>query len=84
MSRLVDLDDLAGLERAWVELERLREVRQADPELREAIIRRCERLSPEDAAPILSALDEMHPDLVLKLHFEALAGDLLHRPRRVR
>lgn len=80
MTRLVDLDDLAGLERAWAELERVRTVRVADPELREAIERRLESLSSEEAAPVLAALDELHPEVVLESFFDVLAGELLHKP----
>ena len=70
--RLVDLDDAAGLELAWMALERRRAVRRIDPELREAIIRRCERLPSSAAAPILADLDELHPAVVLETHFGAL------------
>ena len=75
--RLVDLDDPAGLERAWSELSRLRAIRAADPELREVILRRCERLTPDQAAPVLAALDEVHPQCVLSAYFDVLAGDAL-------
>ena len=71
--RLVDLDDAAGLELAWMALERRRSVRRIDPELREAIIRRCERLPSSAAAPDPSRdLDELHPAVVLETHFGAL------------
>ena len=74
MTRLVDLDSIAGLECAWSELERRRELRDADPELREAIMRRCDYLSSDKAAPILVALDQVHPALVLEIHFTVLAS----------
>jgi hypothetical protein len=62
----VDLDDAAGLERLWVELKHHRAIRDADPALRAAIIRRCGRLATDRAAPILKALDEVHPAVVLE------------------
>jgi hypothetical protein len=71
--RVVDLDDITGLERAWSELERLHAIRDADPELREAILRRCEHLDAVVAAPILAALDEVHPEAVIEAHFKSLA-----------
>ncbi len=72
MTRLVDLDDVAGLERAWFELERVRAIRAIDPPLRENILRHVNRLAPDVAAPILAALDEVHPALVLAVHFETI------------
>ncbi len=48
----VDLDDAAGLERLWAELARHRAIRDADPKLRAAILRRCDRLSADVAAPV--------------------------------
>lgn len=80
MTRLVDLDDLAGLERAWAELERVHTIRQADPELREAIVRRCDGLHPDDAERVLAALDLAHPSAVLEAFFDLLAGELLQAP----
>jgi hypothetical protein len=73
--RWVNLDDAAGLELAWCELERRRAVRDADPELREAILRRCDALPSELAAPILVDLDELHPEVVLDAHFRTLVAD---------
>ena len=70
--RLVDLDDAAGLELAWMELAHRRAIRQADPALRAAIERCCAHLDPERAAPILAALDEVHPAVVLDAHFAEL------------
>jgi hypothetical protein len=75
VSRWVDLDDAAGLELAWMALRRRRAVRDADPELREAIIRHCDRLPSEVAAPILVDLDEMHPAAVLDGHLRTLVAD---------
>jgi len=73
VTRLVDLDDPVGLELAWSVLERRRALHDVDPELREAIIRRCDRLPSDVAAPILVALDQMHPEAVLEAHFGTLA-----------
>jgi hypothetical protein len=70
----VDLDDAAGLEFAWMELERRRAIRRIDPELRAVILRRCERLTPDVAAPVRVALDEMHPELVLEVFFDNLTS----------
>jgi hypothetical protein len=71
----VDLDDAAGLERLWSELRRHRAIRAADPPLRRAILRRAERLTGEAAKPILDALDELHPAVVLEAHFTVLVPD---------
>jgi hypothetical protein len=70
--RLVDLDDLTGLERAWGELERLHALRAIDPELRANIERHLDQLDPADAAPIRAALDEIHPEAVLEVHFKTI------------
>ena len=73
MTRLVDLDDSVGLERAWAELERVHAVRAIDPDLYENIRRRCELLDdPADAEPILRDLDQLHPALVAEIHFDTL------------
>jgi hypothetical protein len=72
VTRMVDLDDAAGLELAWQELSRRRAVREIDPPLREAILRRCERLPSSAAASIRADLDELHPAVVLETHFGAL------------
>ena len=78
MTRLVevDLDDAAGLERLWSELRRHRAIRDADPELRQAIIRRCERLPADVAAPVLEALNEVHPMVVLESYFTTMVPDM--------
>lgn len=70
--RLVDLDDLAGLEQAWDELRRYRALREIDPHLRASIIRRCQALPSDVAAAILTDLDQRHPEAVLETHFEPL------------
>ncbi len=70
--RLVDLDDLAGLERAWAELERVRSIRAVDPELREDILRRLDQIDPVTAAPVRAALDRMHPEMVLEAFFRTI------------
>jgi len=46
----------------------------ADPELRLAIFRRCQKLDPAVAAPVLEALSELHPELVLEEYFKVLAA----------
>jgi hypothetical protein len=68
----VDLDDTAGIERLWAELQHARAIRDADPPLRVAILRRCDGLSAEVAAPILTALDELHPEVVLEAYFTSI------------
>jgi len=65
----VDLNDIAGLERAWSELERVRAIRAIDPPLREAILRHVDRLEPAVAEPIRIALDQAHPEVVLAAYF---------------
>jgi len=72
----VDLDDVAGLERLWAELARHRAIRDADPPLRAAILRRCDRLSADVAAPVLHALDEMHPEVVLESFFTTIVPNM--------
>jgi hypothetical protein len=72
---MVDLDDAAGLELAWQVLSRRRAVREIDPPLREAMLRRCERLAPSAAAPILAELDELYPAVVLDAHFRTLVPE---------
>jgi hypothetical protein len=72
MTRLVDLDDAAAVELAWMQLERRRAVRNIDPELRSLIRKRCERIAGDIAAPILAELDELHPGLVLEVHYQVL------------
>jgi hypothetical protein len=75
VTRLVDLDDAAGLELAWMELRRRHAIRDADPALRHAILRRCDRLDQAVAQPIRDALDELHPEVVLAAFLDVLAPD---------
>ena len=82
MSRLVevDLDDAAGLELLWMELRRHRAIREADPELRHAILRRVDGMTdtvvPIDSRDeILRALDRVHPAVVLEAFFTTLVPD---------
>ena len=72
----VDVDDAAGLEAIWAELKRHRAIREADPPLRAAILRRCERLPGGVASPILRDLDEAHPDVVLEAYFTTLVPNM--------
>jgi hypothetical protein len=72
----VDLDDAIGLEALWAELKRHRAIRDADPELREAIVRRCQRLPADMAAPVLAAFDEVHPNVVCEAYFTTLVPDM--------
>lgn len=74
MTRMVDLDDLTGLERAWGELERVRAIRALDPELRRNIERHLVLLDPDEAAPIRAALDTTHPEVVLAHFFTTILG----------
>jgi len=69
---VLDLDDPGAVERVWMALQRRRDVRDIDPPLREAVMRRCERLDADVAEPILDQLDELHPELVLEAHFAVL------------
>jgi hypothetical protein len=73
--RLVDLDDPGDVELLWQRIARLHAVRQIDPELRVAIVRRCNALPPSTAAPIRELLDELHPEAVLEAHFRTLVPD---------
>jgi hypothetical protein len=75
--RLIDLDDPGHVELLWQELERRRFLRRIDPELRHAIEVRCKRFAPEVAAPILAALDEMHPEAVVDAYLDVF---LTERP----
>ncbi len=63
--RVIDLDNPGDVELIWRELENRRTIRNIDPELRHAIEVRCKRFAPEVAAPILEALDELHPEAVV-------------------
>jgi len=74
--RLVDLDDLAGLERAWSEIEHARAIRAIDPELRANIERRLDALAPDLAAPLRADLDRLHPDAWLLLHVEEVVPNM--------
>ncbi len=70
--RWVSLDDIGGLEQAWHELERVRQIRSLDPELRSCIERRLDLLDPAVAAPVRRDLDLQHPELVLEVHFRTI------------
>ena len=74
--RLVDLDDLPGLERAWSELQHLYAVRTADPELREAILARLDGLDPVMAETIRAALDRWQPAVVLDGFVDWMTPDI--------
>lgn len=76
MTRLVDLDDIAGLERAWAELQHLYAVRTADPELREAILARLDGLDAPLAEAIRMALDRFQPAVVLDGFVDWLTPDI--------
>ena len=73
--RWVKLDDVAGLERAVAELERLRYLREIDPPLREAILVRLGKLNPPHTREIRAALDEMLPAAVLMSYWRELIPD---------
>ena len=79
--RLVDLDqlDAAGLddlEAAWWALERRWAVRRVDPELREAILARLDRLEEPDAQEIREALEELAPAVVLAVYWRVLVPEV--------
>jgi hypothetical protein len=81
MSRLVNLDDVAGLEAAFAELERVHRIRQVEPELRADILRAIDRavevgrLSDDEAALFRAELDEVHPAVWLEEHWSDLVPD---------
>jgi hypothetical protein len=76
--RLVDLDDSSGLERAWEELEKRRQIRALDPEYRtdiERAVRRAlaaKRIDEAQAEAIRQELDEAHPAIVMRAHWRVL------------
>ncbi len=94
MSRPIDLDrltpaeldelSLADLERLWHALERRSAVRAADPELRQAILRRLEeavgagRVSRGRAGVIRAELERVPPSVLLDAHRDEILD--LHRP----
>jgi hypothetical protein len=79
----VDLDapDIAELESLWRELERRHAIRNADPKLRAAVIRRTNaaladgRLDESGAAEIQAEIDKALPAVVLEAHFGELVSD---------
>jgi len=78
MSRLVDLDDAVGLQRAFDELQRAHDLHKIDPELRADIERTIDegvvagRLANEDAARMRSELDEVAPAAMLAANVKTL------------
>ncbi len=82
--RMVDLDEPAGLERAWRERQRRLEVRDADPELSAAIRRRVDeavsegRMTAAEADEVRAGLESVHPEAVLAGHWPRL----LPQPKR--
>lgn len=70
----IDLDDPGDVERVWQALERRRAVRDADPELRAILLRRCDQMDPGVAEPIRDALDELVPEAVLEAFFHEFAA----------
>jgi hypothetical protein len=54
------------------EFESSRGIVGTDPELRLAISRHCQKLDPAVAGPVLDALNELHPQVVLETYFEVL------------
>jgi hypothetical protein len=76
---LVDLDNVADIERVWSELQRVHAIRAIDPELRANIERHLDQLDADVAAPVRVALDQMHPETVLAIYFEVIVSK---RPAR--
>lgn len=75
------LSDLANLSpdqvlALWSKVEKAKATREADPELRAAILRRAEALDPSFAAQMRDQLDEAHPAVVLEAHFRDLIADM--------
>lgn len=76
--RLVDLDDASGLERAWQELEKRRQIRALNPKLRADVERAVHRaltaggIDEAEAQAIQGELDEAHPSIVLAAHWKEL------------
>lgn len=78
MPRIVDLDDVHGLEQALDELARRRALGDADPPLRAALLRGCNRLDDRDArlaSTIREELDAMHPHAVCAGRWRDLVED---------
>lgn len=60
----------------WARVERDKATREADPELREAILRCCGALADrERAATIRAELDQAHPAIVLEANWRVLIGN---------
>lgn len=55
------------------EPERFHGIVGTDPELCLAILRRCQKLDPAVAAPVLEALEDLDPEVVLEAYFDVLA-----------
>ena len=70
MTRMVDLDDIPGLEQAVAELRRARDARDKDPAYRATVLKRTAgaldagRITQTEADSIRRDLDLMHPGLV--------------------
>jgi hypothetical protein len=76
--RLVSLDDIAGLESVWHELQRAHAIQTADPELRRNIERAVTialndgRLTEDQATEISVELETTVPPVVLEAHWREL------------
>lgn len=77
----VDLDDADDVARVWAQFQHVAAVRQADPELRAAVlgaVARLElvgRLGSEDAERIRAELDEVTPAIVLASNWRQIVDD---------
>lgn len=72
MTRVVDLDDIAGLERAFHEIQHLMRIRESDPELRIDIERLLDGLCPSLTSQVRAELDEAIPAVVLEARWRDL------------
>lgn len=71
----IDLDSLNADQvlELWSRVEKAKATRDADPELRTAILKRCGQLNDRDlGATIRKELDEASPAVVLEAHFAEL------------
>jgi hypothetical protein len=70
MTRMVDLDDIPGLEQAVAELRRVQDARDKDPAYRKTVLNRTAealdagRITQTEADSIRRDLDLMHPGIV--------------------
>jgi hypothetical protein len=71
----IDPDDPDSIARGWSEVQRVMEIRRAEPETRQDIVRLLPYLAPEVRAEIERVIDDVPPIVILRVPelFEALA-----------